>query len=376
VFQFMISITLIISTVVILRQMNFLRNADLGFARDQQLVIPLRSPAAKAMYVRLKDGLRANHQVMSVGGSMYYPGIFTAMDNPLTRAGQTMSESTLTQTNPVDADFLKTLDVKAAAGRLYSPEFTSDTNNTFVLNETAVRALGFPTPQSAVGQHVYIGTIHDKVVTPMKVVGVVKDFHFDDLHVAVKPYAFMLMPQGSQLDYLVAHVRAEGIAAAVRTAQDIWKKYDSNDPFEYTFLDDQFQHNYEADNRLAGMVGYFTVIAIIISCLGLFGLAAFSAEQRTKEIGVRKVLGASVARIVTLLSMEFLRLIGLSLLIASPLAWWIMNKWLQGFAYRQPVTAAVFVYTAVIAGVIGLLTIGFQALRAATANPVASLRSE
>jgi len=373
VFQFMISIVLIIATVVIVRQMSYLRNADLGFQKDQQLVIPLRSKAAKAVVSSLKSELLRNNKVMSVAGTSYYPGIGNPADATIRQAGQTMSEAKIVKTNFVDADYMKTLGFTVLAGRAYSRDFLSDTLNSFILNESAVKAVGFLTPQAAIGQKVYLSASDTAGVY---IVGVVKDFHFEDLHVAVAPYAFSLQPDNSGFGYLIVHTRGGNVGQVIQAAQEIWRKQDAVDPFEYTFLDEQFQRNYEADNRLAGIVGYFTVIAILISCLGLFGLAAFSAEQRTKEIGVRKVLGASVATIVRLLSIDFLRLILLSVVIASPIAWWIMNKWLQGFAYRQPITWTVFAYTMLIALVIGLCTIGFQAVRAAMANPVKSLKTE
>jgi putative ABC transport system permease protein len=374
VFQFMISIVLIISTVVILRQMSYLRRADLGFVKDQQLVIPLRSDRAKAMFPALKNGLLANSQVIAAGGSTYYPGIFNAADNSVYRQGQSMSEAKVTKSNYIDADFLKTLGMTAVAGRLFSNSFQADTGRHILLNESAIQALGFPSAQAAVGANVYMNSANSK---PFEVIGVVKDFHFEDLHVAVHPFMFNVGPDDAGgFEYLIVHLRAGNTGSVLQAAQTIWRRNDTEDPFEYSFLDEQFQRNYDADNRLAGIVGNFTVIAILISCLGLFGLAAFSAEQRTKEIGVRKVLGASVTAIVSLLSTEFLRLIGLSVVVASPVAWWIMDKWLQGFAYRQPITWAVFVYTTMIALGIGMLTIGFQAVKAALVNPVRSLKTE
>jgi putative ABC transport system permease protein len=373
VFQFMISIVLIIATVVIVRQMSYLRHADLGFQKDQQLVIPLRSKAAQKIYYTLRSELQRNNKVISIAATSYYPGTANPADNALRRAGQTMSEAKVAKTNYVDADYMKTLGFTVVAGRAFSRDFLSDTSNSFILNESAVRAVGFATPQAAIGQKLYRSASDQ---TGVEIVGVVKDFHFEDLHVAVAPYAFALVPDSSGFENMIVHTRAGDVGQVIRAAEAIWHKQDATDPFEYTFLDEQFQRNYEADNRLAEIVGYFTVIAILISCLGLFGLAAFSAEQRTKEIGVRKVLGASVATIVRLLSVDFLKLILVSVVIASPIAWWIMNKWLQGFAYRQPITWTVFFYTTVIALVIGLCTIGFQAVRAAMANPVKSLKME
>jgi len=377
VFQFIISVVLIIATVVIARQMHYLRTADLGFDKDQQLVIKLRSQSAKSLCHSLKAELQHNSQVLSVGASIYYPGIFNSSNSEYYREGQSMKEASLISQNYVDEDLLKTLNIAPVAGRLFSAEFTADTAGLaqhVILNEAAVKALGFASAQTAVGKKI-LSEWHGNAYS-LDVIGVVKDFHFQDLHVAVKPYFFGRGTEKDGFEYLIVHTKAGNTSQVVMAAQAAWKKYDPNEPFEYTFLDDQFQKNYEADNRLAGIVGYFTIIAILISCLGLFGLAAFSAEQRTKEIGVRKVLGASVTTIASLLSVDFLKLILISVVIASPIAWWVMNKWLQGFAYRQPLDWTIFVYTTLIAVFIGIFTIGFQSIRAALANPVKSLRSE
>jgi len=172
------------------------------------------------------------------------------------------------------------------------------------------------------------------------------------------------------------HAKTANMQSLLTTIGNIWHKLNPTEPFEYSFIDQDFQRNYEAETRLSAIVGYFTLIAILISCLGLFGLATFSAEQRTKEIGVRKVLGASVTSIVALLSKDFLKLVGIAILIASPLAWFVMNKWLQDFAYRVNISWAVFVITTLVALFIALFTISFQAIRAAIANPVKSLRTE
>jgi len=374
VFQFMISIVLIISTVVIARQMHYLRTADLGFDKDQQIVIPLRSTTAKAVYASLKAELKNNTQVLSVGASQYYPGIFNPADNGFYKDGQTMNEAKHTRMNWVDPDFLKTLNFKPVAGRLFSEQFTADTGLRIIVNESAIKAIGFPSAQKAIGNKIYFDWQGKKY--GWEIIGVVKDFHFEDLHLPVTPYGFNMILSKTNFNYAIIHAKAGNASQVLQSAQNIWKKYDTNEPFEYTFLDDDFQKNYSADNRLASLVSYFTVIAIIISCLGLFGLATFSAEQRTKEIGVRKVLGASVSTIVSLLSLDFLKLIMLSVIIASPIAWYVMNKWLTNFAYKEPISWTVFVYTTIIALAIGLLTIGYQSIKAAIANPVKSLRSE
>ena len=374
VFQFIISVVLIIASVVIARQMNYMRSADLGFAKDQQIVIPLRTEASKAIYSVLKAEVKTNPRILSVGASSYYPGIANPSDAVFYKDGQTMNDAKHTRLNNVDEDFLRTLDIKAVAGRLFSAEFKSDTGNRLIINENAAKQLGFTSPQKAVGQNIHYDLRGKQ--NSFQIVGVVKDFHFEDLHSPVTPYGFQLTNDKSQFNYLIVHAKAGNMAPILKMIENTWRKYDQNEPVEYNFLDEEFQKNYQADNRLAGIVGYFTVIAILISCLGLFGLAAFSAEQRTKEIGVRKVLGAKVSTIVSLLSVDFLKLIVISVIIASPIAWWAMNKWLQGFAYRQAIDWTIFAYTTIIAVVIGLVTIGSQAIKAALANPVESLRSE
>ncbi len=374
VFQFVISVVLIIASVVIARQMHYLRTADLGFSSDQQVVIPLRSHTAKSIAHALRDKISNSGSVISAAMSTYYPGIANLMDAGYYKDGQSMLDAKHTRMNNVDDRFLTTLGFKCVTGRLFSSDFKSDTANRLVINEDAVREIGFASPEQAVGQNIYFDLQGKKY--GFQVIGVVKDFHFEDLHNPVEPFGFQLLADSTAFSYLVVHARAGNIAGTLKMIENNWRSFDKNDPFEYSFLDEDFQKNYQADNRLASTVGYFTVIAILISCLGLFGLAAFSAEQRTKEIGVRKVLGAKVSSIVSLLSIDFLKLIVMAIIIASPIAWWAMSKWLQGFAYKQAIDWTIFAYTVVIAIGIGLLTIGSQAVKAAMANPVESLRSE
>ena len=203
----------------------------------------------------------------------------------------------------------------------------------------------------------------------------VKDFHFEDLHVPIGPYGFQLNVPPIY-NYAIVHIKPGNINASLQSIQNVWHNLNATEPFDYSFLDKDFQKNYDAENKLSAIVGDFTIIAILISCLGLFGLATFSAEQRIKEIGVRKVLGASVPSIVALLSKDFLKLVGIAIIIASPIAWFLMHKWLQSFAYRTSVSWTVFVITTFVALFIALLTISFQAIKAALSNPVKSLRTE
>ncbi len=373
VFQFIISVVLIIASVVIMNQMNYLRSTDLGFAKDQQIVIPLRSTTAKNIYTSLKNDIQNNQFVQNAGAALYYPGIVNPSDMGLYKEGKSVNNAAHVHTNWVDESLLQTLDIKPLAGRLFSKEFPSDTSQRIILNEQAIKQIGFKSPQEAVGSKVYFDWRGQNYA--WTVIGVVKDFHFQDLHVPIEPYGFQLN-NVPQYNYLIVHAKAADVSSLLKSINTSWHKLNPNEPFEYSFLDEDFQKNYDAENRLSAIVGYFTTIAILISCLGLFGLATFSAEQRTKEIGVRKVLGASVAGIVALLSKDFLKLVAISIVIASPLAWWIMHKWLQDFAYRTKISWTVFVITTVAALLIALITISFQAIRAAISNPVKSLRTE
>ena len=373
IFQFIISVVLIVASVVIAKQMNYLRSADLGFAKDQQVVIPLRSNNAKNMYASFRNELLKHSDVTNVGASLYYPGISNVSDNIFFKDGESMQQGKDVKMNYIDTRFLQTLNIKPVAGRLYSDDYyAEDTTGTIVLNETAAKLFGFTKATQAVNQKLHF-TFNNSTYN-FNIIGVVKDFHYEDLHLPIGPYGFQLNTQ--QYNYMIVHVKPGNVTASLASIQNTWHNLNASEPFDYSFLDKDFQKNYDAENKLSAIVGDFTIIAILISCLGLFGLATFSAEQRIKEIGVRKVLGASVTSIVALLSKDFIKLVAIAVIIASPLAWFVMNKWLQSFAYRTSINWSVFVITTLVAMLIALLTISFQAIRAAVSNPVKSLRTE
>jgi putative ABC transport system permease protein len=373
VFQFIISVALIVASVVINKQMRFLSSTDLGFEKDQQIIIPLRSNNSKKIYASLKNEIKTNPQVLEAGGTMFYPGIMNPSDMGLYKDGKTVNDAKIVHTNWVDESLLQTLGVQTIAGRLFSKDFPADTNNNIIVNQTAIKQIGFSSPQDAIGGKVHFDWRGETY--SYTIVGVVKDFHFQDLHVPIEPYAFNLNNRPFY-NYMIVHSKAKNVSPVLKAIEGNWKKLNPDEPFEYSFLDQDFQKNYDAENRLSSLLGYFTAIAIVICCLGLFGLATFSAEQRTKEIGIRKVLGASVGGIVALLSKDFLKLVAVSIVIASPIAWYVMNKWLQDFAYRTNIGWLVFAIAGALALVIALITISFQAIRAAVANPVKSLRTE
>lgn len=373
VFQFVISIVLIIASVVIANQMRFLRLKDLGFVKEQQIIVPLRTATAKDNASAFKNEASNQASISSIGAGMAYPGIFHPQDWLMYPQGKTMNNSKSVYINMVDDNFLQTLGVQLIAGRLFSKDFPADTLTRFVVNEETVKSFGFASPQAAIGK--WLAFDSDGEQQQFTIIGVVKNFHFKDLHESIEPFA-MRWYNDAGFNYLLARSKGENVKQSLAGLEATWKKLNPNEPFEYSFLDLDFQKNYEAEERQSSLINYFTIVAIIISCLGLFGLATFTAEQRTKEIGIRKVLGASVYGVVALLSKDFLKLVLVAVVIASPLAWWGMTRWLQNFAYQTSISWQVFVITTLMALFIAFATISFQAIRSALANPVKSLRTQ
>ncbi|CAG5003495.1 hypothetical protein DYBT9275_03165 [Dyadobacter sp. CECT 9275] len=374
VFQFVISIGLVVATMVIQEQIKFMRNQPLGFTKDQQIVIPLRSQESRKQYDALRHEILQNNQVTGASGTSYYPGILNPSDMNLFLPGQSVNEDGTVKTNWVAPDFMHTMGFEMASGRMFSAEFPGDTNYKMVVNEATLRKFAIPLAK-AVGQTLHFNQGENQPLGSMEIVGVVKDFHFQDLHQAIEPYAFFLSSD-LQYNYLISHVNTKDISKVLAFLEARWKSLIPDEPFAYSFLNEDFQRNYTADTRTARIVNSFTVISILISCLGLFGLAAFAAQQRIKEIGVRKVLGASVGSIVGLLSRDFIKLVAVSIVIATPLTWYVMSQWLQDFAYKISIQWWMFVSAGILAVIIALVTVSTQAIKAAITNPVKSLKSE
>lgn len=372
IFQFAISAVLIISVIAIGRQMNYMRGKDLGFEKEQQVVIPLRSDNAKNIYTAMKSELSRDKQILSVGASFYYPGIFNPSDMNFYRATKTVSDAVNLKMNYADKNFMQTLGIKPVAGRLFADEFPADTNYRLVVNEAAISKLGFANADEAIGQQLAFDWRDSSY--KFEIIGVVKDFNFEGLKLPIGPFAFQTV--NSSFNYMVAHIGAGDPGPALQNIASTWKRLNPNEPFEYSFLDEDFQKNYQAESRLSALVRYFMTIAICLCCLGLLGLVTFSAEQRTKEIGIRKVLGSSVPGIVGLLSKDFLKLVLIGNLIAIPVAWFIMNKWIQDFAYRTTLSWWLFALAVVVSLAIAMLTLSIQAIKAAVTNPVKALRTE
>jgi ABC-type antimicrobial peptide transport system permease subunit len=261
----------------------------------------------------------------------------------------------------VDYDFVETMGMKMKEGRSFSRNFGTDSTK-IILNEAAVKVMGLKDP---------VGQTIRKAGKEMQVIGVVKDFHFESLHQPIKPGYMFLLPGNT----IVASVQPNNQRQTIAAIERLYEKYNPGFPFTFNFLDEAYQKQYDSETRVSALATYFAGLAIVISCLGLFGLAAFTAQKRRKEIGVRKVIGASVLNITAMLSKDFLRLILISLAIALPASWWLMSNWLQNFAYRIYITPYVFVIAGGAVIVITLFTVSFQSIKAAMANPVKSLRT-
>ncbi|HTI10906.1 MAG TPA: ABC transporter permease [Puia sp.] len=366
VFQFTLTVLFIVAVLVVYKQIQFIQTRNPGYNKDHILSfeLPNNGPdqSAGSLLAEIKklpgvagaSSMDHRSLIAAFGGSQPY------------WEGMSPKESFQISNIGVNYDMIETLGLEVVKGRTFSRELSSDSVEV-ILNEAAVKALGGKDP---IGRKIGIFR-GDGMRT---VVGVVKDFHFESLHTPVTPFALRLVP-GSTWDVMVK-VRAGAEKNTIGQVQAIYAKAHPGFPFEYRFLDDDFQAQYVAEKRVAVLSRYFGGLAIVISCLGLFGLAAFTAERRFKEIGIRKVLGASVQRMVLLLSADFLKLILIALLIAFPLAWWVSHQWLSGFAYRTTIGIGVFLLAGATTLLITIATISFQAFRTAMASPVKSLKNE
>ena len=366
VFQFGISITLMICAFMMYRQLQFIQQKDLGFNKEQLISVRLNGGTRGKADVLKQDLETQTAIIAAVPTTMSLVNV----DNSADFKWEGMKESDLflaTQAN-IDPSFIPTLGIQLMNGSNFLPQNVTDTVNYHILNETAVKRMGY-TVDNVIGKKVTFWGATGSVI------GVVKDFHFKPLSAGIEPFVFRYQPWAPYFNLLVK-TEAGKTAEAISQIQKVYKKYDSETPVEFSFVDEAINDLYKNDNRTATIISLFAGLTIFVGCLGLFGLAVFSAEQRIKEIGIRKVLGASVPSLVQLLSKDFVKLVIVSILIASPLAYYVMHQWLQDFAYHIDIEWWVFALAGFIALLIALLTVSFQAVRAAVANPVESLRSE
>ncbi|MCF0053613.1 ABC transporter permease [Dyadobacter sp. LJ53] len=370
VFQFAMSVLLIIATLLINQQLRFIQGKNLGFEKEQ--IIILKTAEVPENQLRtFKEIALQNSKVKAATISSFLPVTSERNGDYWYPEGQTDQKYSVTmQEWEVDEDYLTTYKMTLLQGRYFVKGQVADSGRV-VINESAAKQLGYKQP---VGK-----TIHKQGGELLTIIGVVKDFHYESLRTKIEPLCFMLdadIVSGKNTDALSLRLETEDMASSLAALENKWKKVAPGQPFEYAFLNESFDDMYRAEQRVQVLFTGFTTIAILISCLGLFGLATFTAEQRTKEIGVRKVLGASVASIVTLLSRDFLKPVLFAIVIATPIAWYIMNRWLQDFNYRIEIEWWVFALAGMLAVGIALITISFQSIKAALMNPVRSLKSE
>jgi len=370
VFQFVLSIVLVTGIIVIYSQLNYIKNKDLGFDKSQKLIFNFYTNSTQSKMPVFTNDLKALADVKAVSNADNYLGQFVPHDHGVYLAGGNMATATDAQNINTDENFVKANGIKLISGR----DFRQGDSSRVLINETLAKRLGLNL-QTAVGTRLYT-KYEPNPATFVEVAGVMKDFNYNSLHSEVKP--FMLVYDGRQSDFnnIIVATNSSNYKAMLKKMEAIWHKDLPEVPFEYSFLDTEVQKQYETEITLSQIINSFTLVAIVISCLGLFGLAAFSAEQRSKEIGIRKVLGASVSGIVGLLSKDFLKLVMVALVIATPIAWWGMSKWLQAFVYRINISWWMFALAGLLAILIALFTVSFQAIKAALVNPVKSLRSE
>jgi len=361
-----------VSTAVVYKQLSYLRNRALGLDKDHIVNLSYNSTQLGPKYEAFRQELLNNPAVKEVGRSIGVPSdrLLNSMGGVRLQTADSMANSPVAfQYLGIDHDFIQTYKIKLLAGRNFSETYPTDDSMAFLLNESGAKLLGLNNPQEGIGRALEYGNRKGRLV------GVLQDFHFESMHEKIKPIIFII-PDGRQYSDISVKLQGNNIPAGLAHLEKTWKKFLPQNPFDYNFLDESFGQLYEAEQKQGLLFTIFAGIAILIACLGLFGLASFATEQRTKEIGIRKVLGASVSGIVTMLSKDFLKLVLLANIIAWPLAWYGMHRWLQDFAYRTNISWWIFGVATVLALIVALLTVSFHAAKAAVANPVKALKTE
>jgi ABC-type antimicrobial peptide transport system permease subunit len=365
VIQFSLTILLIICTTFVYNQLNYMRNRKIGYEKENMIYFGMRKEI-KEKYESVKNELLQDPNILGVTASSNVPTYGYSFSNSMWRwEGQNPEEETLMRAVFINDDYFETFGMEIVEGRSYSKEFSTDVSEAIMVNEAAVKAMGMESP---VGQRL---SISDSNFT---IIGVVKNYHFRSLRQEIGPLILIYNADASGV--LFARLKSDDIPKTIGYIEKVWKKFAPGYPFNYRFLDDALDRLYRSEQRIGTILKYFAILAIFISCLGLFGLASFMAEQRTKEIGIRKILGARVSNIVLLLSKEFTKWVLMSNIIACPMAYYAMKKWLQSYAYSINIVIWPFLLSATLAFVIALCAVSFQAFKAATANPVESLRYE
>lgn len=375
VFQFVVTVVMIAGSFIIYRQLQYTRQKDLGFNKDKVLTFHIHDRQVRSQVAAIKTQLMQNPliQGVAVAGNPIGNNNLGSMGFHFQKEdGSFSTSSKLSQELLVDADYIPTMDIKMAAGRNFSAAGQADKYTAAIVNETLVKELGWKDP---VGKRLQF-KFGNNEIGERTVIGVIKDFHTYSLQHKVEAMVIMMPPVASMEDNLYVKINTSKTPEALAFIEKVYSQFDKSNPVEFHFLDQNFARQYEAETKQEKLSLAFTILAIFIACLGLFGLAAFTAQQRVKEIGIRKVLGATVASITIMLSKDFVKLVLIAICIATPIAWYAMNRWLEGFAYRTDIEAWVFVLAALAALLIAIITVSIQAIKAAMANPVKSLKTE
>ncbi|HYK46731.1 MAG TPA: ABC transporter permease [Parafilimonas sp.] len=370
--QFAISIILISGTILIYQQLKFMQEKKLGFEKNDMMIISLPRSADSSTLAGFKSSLLKNPAVSSVAAASNVPGIFIPV-NQVNTSDNNSANAVSMQMLFTDEAFIKTMQMQVIAGRDFSKDLVTDQTEGFIVNEEAVKKLGWKDPQQAIGKR-FQWVQPNVVLKSGKIIGVVKNFNITPLKSPVQPLVMHILPQ--RLQFLYVRFKPQSVQQITTIAGSDFKQFFPTLAFEYSFLDDKLNSMYSSEKRLGEIVGYFSALAILIACLGILGLSIYSIQQRVKEIGIRKILGANVAGITTEISKEFLKPVFVAALVACPVAWYGMHKWLENFAYRITIEWWVFLVAGTIALLIALLTVSTQAIKAATANPVKALRTE
>jgi len=360
VFQFILTITLVIGTLIIYKQLNFVRNQKLGYDKDHILCLDLKGDLVQR-YETLKNELIKNPGVLNVTAGSDMPTYIHASMNLSEWEGKNTDDQFAIDILWWDYNYLKTFGLEMANGRFFSPETVGDESGGLIVNERAVQAMNMESP---LGKRVF----------DIPIIGILKDFHFESLHAPIKPLLIAYSPK--EYRYIFIKINSYDVDETINSLETTWKNFARSFPFEFRFLDEHIDNLYRTDRQIGNLITWATVLALFIACLGLFGLASFTAEQRTKEIGIRKVLGASVSGIIILLSREFVKWILIANIIAWPVAYFCMTRLLRVYAYRININILTFILATAFALVVALLTVSIQSIRAALANPVNSIKYE
>jgi putative ABC transport system permease protein len=371
VIQFAVTMVILVLTITAFHQIAFIKNSHLGFDKENLINIKVRDRAQwKGKTHLLKQAFLQIPSVTAATATLNFMG--EELDVSDVRVAHApAAENYLLSVAAVDNDFIKAMQLQVVAGRAFSQDFATDTSAAFIINEAAVRKFGWSTAQEAIGKQLeYLGGVR----TTEPIIGVVKDFHFASLHQQVQPLIMICWP--SMLSSVSLRIKPGDVSATLASVENTWKALSPDFPFEYEFADEAMDRLYKQDDMAGTMFSVFATMGIGIACMGLFGLASFTTWRRTKEIGIRKVLGAGTYSIVWLLLKEFIAPILLALLIASPVAYFSVYVWLENFAYHIPLNAIPFVYAGLLVMLVAIFTVSYQSIIAALSNPVKSLRSE